>query len=109
MKVIAVRNGVKKEFTELAWKLLGKNTNGWKLVPKEAQKKKSGGEAKPEGGQKQDLNPTVPHSTDEGVNTDSAMQVIKEMKTIEEVKEYVKGEKRVTVIRASEKRMNELK
>ena len=41
-KIIATKDGRQKTFTEIGWKLLGKNTNGWKVIPKEAQGKKSG-------------------------------------------------------------------
>ena len=73
------------------------------------QQKKSGGEKTQNAENSQDLNPNVPRSNDDGMNVDSAMKSIKEMKTIEEVKSFVEGEKRVTVIRAGEKRINELK
>jgi len=104
----ATKNGVSKNFTSYAWELLGKNKNGWKVIPTEAQRKSSG-EATEKAKESQDLNPKIPRSSDEGVNVDSAMKTIKEMKTIEEVKNYVEGELRVTVIRAGEKRINELK
>lgn len=109
--IIAQKGKFTRTFTSETWKRLGKEKGGWKIVPSEVKGKSTAQKTESTGTpeNKQNLNPKVAHSTDEGVNTDSAISVIKGMKTEPEITEYIKGDERVTVQRASVKRIEELK
>ena len=111
MSEIKAKKGIlTRTFSQETWNRLGQEKGGWKLIPSEVAKAGKGkGKDKtgnPENSQ--DLNPQVPTSSDDGVNSNKAVATIKEMTDIKTIEGYVKGEKRVTVIRASEKRIAEL-
>ena len=58
MGILARKGDQEKEFSEVAWKLLGKNTNGWEQVSNSVAKNINNPTTKPESGTKVDK-PTV--------------------------------------------------
>jgi len=82
MGILANKGDQEKEFSEVAWKLLGKNTNGWEQVSNSVAKNINNPTTKPESGTKVDK-PTNQVVKNEAANASGA-KVEEEVKTEKE-------------------------
>lgn len=82
MGILARKGDHEKEFSEVAWKLLGKNTNGWEQVSNSVAKNINNPTTKPESGTKVDK-PTNQVVKNEAANASGA-KVEEEVKTEKE-------------------------
>jgi hypothetical protein len=82
MGILARKGDQEKEFTETAWKLLGKNTNGWEQVSNSVAKNIAEPTKKPDNGTKVD-SPTNQTVTNEVVKKADEVITVKDDKKVE--------------------------
>jgi len=91
MGILARKGDQEKEFSEVVWKLLGKNTNGWEQVSNSVAKNIKEPTKKPETGTKVDnpTNQTVKNEVDKKNDNDTTVKDDK--KNVVDVKaEFIK-------------------
>lgn len=107
--ILAVKNGIQKRFSQVAWDLLGKDKSGYVIVPTEAQKKQAKKDAEKEAKGKPDAGPiatTVKTSKDYAV--DGVIIEAKKIETIEGLQAFATGETRENVIEILKRRNAEI-
>lgn len=86
MGILARKGDQEKEFSEVAWKLLGKNTNGWEQVSNSVAKNINNPTTKPDAGTKVDK-PTLQVVKNQLESSSSDLKEEKPVKVEVDVKE----------------------